>query len=213
MIEKLRNSSLYELIMPSWISGLISAVVTLLIVILNVAIGGLPAGDKGQVLYVIRSAARSLSSPVQGLANQLSKYSLLADAPLIIFWAFVGLMVYFLTMRVIKAVTSTVEIEEETHFVHANRSIIIGAAILRTVLRIVAFLILIGLLLLLIHRVVPESIGRSRTIALAFSSHNLVLLLLWSLALFVLLNLLTSAIRLIFLRPRLFGDNLISLTR
>lgn len=130
--------------------------------------------------------------------------SLLDNIPLLLTWAGVGLLVYFLAITVAKLFGEVVTMREELDYVHASRGSLIREAILHMIVRIVAIVGWVLFIQLSIEILVPYAIAAASAaaIGLSFAAVGYVLVAMAMLYLDVLGH--AIFLRLIFLRVRLF---------
>ncbi len=211
MVPTKRNNSqlIFSLLLPSWLSGMIAIIIGLAIFVgpllllhygstTQQGIIGLNAAYQHSSLTVIEQAVSS-----HFLGNQL-----VGRIVFIAFWGAVGLVVYLLVAGIFRQIKDIVALVEQLGYVHAVRHQLIRYHIMRGLLRIVAVIAWCLLLPLLIYRLIPYGIAAAHTSTINSSSiNNWLLSLLFCLGCMLAIHALTVFLRLMVLRPRLFGSS------
>ncbi len=206
MQSKSKIHTIKVLVSPSWVSGSISVVFTLLICAFVLIISYKQSGIIGQSLFTVHYASNGLSSAYQVIADNLAHYSLISDVLTIMFWVGIGLFVYYLAVHVYGLITSVVEFEAEIHFIKARRNQLIIDAIGRFALRIAALLAWVILLDLTVRKLFALYLVLAKNLINTASMVNILAFI--ALTLVFILNFMsqTVLIRLMLLRYRAFGD-------
>lgn len=149
--------------------------------------------------------ARSYSAVNSGVTST----GLVSNLPLFVFWGGIGLVTYWCAMSILRAFKQVAELEQEMNYVNANRQELIHEAFTHVGVRVMVMLVWFLYLQATIHIVVPYAIAVAYA---ASGAHNLFYgagYVLWGMGvLAVALHLHTILLRLVFLRPRLFGGEL-----
>jgi hypothetical protein len=193
------------LITPSWLSGLVSVVTGLAVIGVAALLARFSGSIVEQEVFALHSATAGAAANSRAIATSLSRNRLLDNLPLFAFWAGVGLIVYLFATHIVKAFSRAIELEQEMNYVHTKRQALIRQAMLQALIRLTALLLLIALLLLTFHKVLPSSLQGAHALAASFSLPHLAAALVWAVVLAIDTSLLTIGLRLLFLRPRLFG--------
>jgi ABC-type multidrug transport system permease subunit len=194
------------LISPSWLSGLL-AVVTALAVVIGTVIS---VQYQGSNLQLLREAQTKQQQPIndsfQEVGSSLSKSQLISDIPLLILWGGVGFVVYMFTINLAAAFKRAIDFEHELDYVHADRDQMIRHAIVHAVFRfavLVAWFLYLQFTLrvLLPYVVALGYAGAGATINRQSGIYLVTGVLLLALG----IHLHTVLLRLVMLRPRIFG--------
>jgi hypothetical protein len=206
-IELSKNRSLFfSLLKPSGVSGLLVVMASLLIVIGVISVRDYGSSDLHQLLQTHGQSQPTVSSSYQTLSNHFSVSVVVSDIPLLIFWGGVGAVAYSFAVAVFKTVRNAIDFRLELDYVHANRRSLLRVAIERLILRA----IVLGFWLLYMRYTAHVILPYAMAIIRAASSRTSWLLALghWALAFGLLvacLHLHIILLRLVALRPRLFG--------
>jgi multisubunit Na+/H+ antiporter MnhB subunit len=194
------------LITPSWVSLLLGIIVSLIVVLGSLGLAYYRSSALQTLINLDHTQTTKVdgSYAVTGRNDRLSV--ILSDLPLFIFWAGVGMAAYSFTSGIWGSFRSVAELGEEMNYVHVQRRELLTYALERLALRIGA---LIGLLVLLnytVHRILPYSVALSYAGTTETSWLTGALYVLFGIfILLVVTHVHTILLRLIVLRPRLFG--------
>jgi len=123
---------------------------------------------------------------------------------LFLFWALVGLMVYYFVVGLFRAASEARELEQEVNvYVHRNRYAVIRNFAERMLTRIAGLSLLFLVMVLYLTRVIPYSLTVGHSISLE-PIHIISVAVAFAL-LVVMVHLITVLMRLVALRPRLFS--------
>ena len=195
------------LLKPSWLSGLLSLVISLAIVIGAVALLHYN-GSSWQLLVTAQQAPPTMvgtnSTTFEGEVND---NVLVSSLPLLVFWGGVGIIVYSFIIAVGDAFRNVLELKEEMHYVHANRHFLLRQALFHLVLRVIFLVIWMLYVSYTLHFLLPY------VIALAYAGSggfgllfNCIYLVGAVVIAAISLHLHTVLLRLLFLKPRMFGQ-------
>lgn len=191
------------LITPSWISGFISITGALIIVAGALWIAFASSNRLNQDIFAVHSVANGVASSYQNVATNLSNYKIANELFFIAFWAGVGIVAYIFVAQLIKALSAAVDIEQEYHYVNAQRRSLLTEAILRLGIRLGALLVWLLIIILTFHKVLPLDLASARDLIQHFSLNALLKIV----AVFVLIvidfSTQTICLRLLYLRPRM----------
>jgi hypothetical protein len=194
-----------DLLKPSWLSGLFCAVGSLAVVL--GAVGMLYY--RSSSLHLLVQLQKSKPAPVddyQTINTDLTTNTIISDIPLFIFWAGVGIVAYAFTAAIINALHTVVELQEESTYVHASRRELLKNAGERLLLRLGALIVWFIFLNYTLHLIIPYAIavGYAGTSTSSWLQGSLYLLAGIG-VLIICAHAHTILLRLIALRPRLFG--------
>ncbi len=199
--------ALGRLLTPSWLSGCLTLLVCLAVVSGTVAM--LRYQGSSWQLLLAEQQRSSLSMNLTTLESRVDSNRLVSNLPLLIFWAGIGLIVYFLIMAVADAFRHVVELEQEIQYVHADRGRMIRQALLHVALRIFFLIIWVPYIQLTLHLLLPY------VIALAYAGsgelgwlYNSAYLVGAVIIGFLSLHLHVILARLLAFKPRIFGQTI-----
>lgn len=198
-------NQLGDLLKPSWLSGLVVVVASLAIVFGSVAY--LHYSGSSWQLLLSNQQQHEVESNSVALEQEVTGNVLVSNLPLLVFWAGVGMIVYSFIIALGDIFRNVVELKEEMHYVHANRKSLLGQAILHLVLRAIFLTIWVIYVQYSIHILLPY------VIALAYAGsgdigliYNMTYLAGAVVIAAISLHLHTVLLRLLLLKPRLFGQ-------
>lgn|GEM_PF-1266804 len=203
------NHKLFVILLnPSWLSGLVAAIASLAVMMTTVIALHFPGSSLQLLLDDHKgSAAPSLSTGSLTVSNNFSSNQLISDIPLFVLWGCVGLLVYSLIISIANALGGVGELMVELNFTHVRRWRLLGQELSRLLIRIV---VLVGWVLfteITIHTILPYVIALTQFASGAVGIVNTVLdTFLAFVVLTVCLHLHVILLRLLMLKPRLFGQ-------
>lgn len=154
------------LLTPSWISGLVSVVVGLVLSLGVIGAYTFSSASFQQQLDVWQQnqPQKELTKPGEYVgADQTPKVK--DSWPLLVIWAGVGLIVYLITAAIVHSLSSAAELRHSLGYVHADKEKTIGITIGHIILRLIAFVALVAMLVIFYKRVIPYCITASHAAA------------------------------------------------
>lgn len=140
--------------------------------------------------------------------DRLADVPFLASVPLFMFWAFVGLTAYYLVAGIVTSFSQIRKIEEELGYIHSNRREIIRTTLIRLLIRVAALAALVALQQVFVGVLLPYALAAAAA-ALTTTALNGTLYLVLSVAvLLCTFHVATILVRLIALKPRVFGGDI-----
>ncbi len=150
----------------------------------------------------------SLGANVHTVGNNFGQNTLLNNTLLFILWGTVGLVVYSIVQGAMNELREADKLLHELNYVHANRNAILKSVGLRAAIRLGALLTWWFVLRFIIYRLVPYAVASAHVSAMNLTgSFDWFRSFLAALACALGLHVLVVLTRLIFLRPRLFGES------
>lgn len=140
------------------------------------------------------------------ITDNLAQYDIINNAPLFLFWAGIGIVVYFFAVSIMGALSSAVEMEQELEYVNAPRERLIKAAALKTVIRLVLLGLWLAYLQLFLHILLPYVLGAAHVAATSTRTVGMLYAMLAVGILFLSIQGHVTLIRLVALRTRIFGS-------
>lgn len=196
--------------MPSWLSALACGLFGAFIIIGTIVLSHVGT-DVQQSLLGLHNvySESSVGTNVHTIGNNFGRNQLLNNSLLFILWGSVGLVVYSIVQGALNELKQADKLLHELNYVHANRQTIVRNVALRAAIRLGALLTWWFVLRFLIYMLMPYAIATAHT-----SAANLTVPSDWAwsllagFALAVGLHVLVVLTRLVFLRPRLFGEQI-----
>jgi hypothetical protein len=153
---KINRRLIGYLFTPSLLSGLVCTIAALSLTLAT--IGFLQySGSSLKIDYQNYQAASHDQSVADSYRTD-AMFKLISSAPLLAFWALVGLVVYLLATSVVTAVQQANEMKHELDYVNSNRTRLLGTVFLHFVIRCAVIAIWLPYLLFFFHQVVPYAI-------------------------------------------------------
>lgn len=201
------SHSSYLLITPSWLSGVIAVIGAIAVVVATIVATQFPGSSYWEILQTQSVAEPTVSRNYETVNNNLEVNSFVSSMPLFIFWAGVGVMVYAFAANIFNIFQKAAIFKEEMEFVNMNRRQLIYEALLKLGLRVLFFVIWLIFVQLTLKIFIPYGVAATQYASQIDSSFTGLVYLLLALAIVaVTLHIHAVLLRLIRLRPRLFGE-------
>jgi len=198
--------NLLDLLRPSWVVTVIAGTIAVFTPLLIIVLTKYQASDlKLQVLSAQTHGPATTGNVYQGVADNLASNQVLGSAPLFIVWACIGLGVYYLTIAIVRAFSEVVELEEELEYVHVSRASLVHEALLHFGVRAAAALAWFGFIKLTMSVIVPYAVALAGIASLELNVLSVGYVLLAAAILYVDICGQAVFLRLIALKPRIFG--------
>ena len=155
--SKINHRLLGYLMTPSWLSGLVCIVVSLGLTAATI-ISLQYAGSSLKVDYDKYQATTHSRNQSQVIADSYrtdTTHKLISSAPLLVFWALIGLVVYMLATGVVAAIQQANEMKHELDYVNSNRTRLLGTVFFHFVVRCAVIAIWLPYILFFFHKIIP----------------------------------------------------------
>ena len=127
---------------PSWLSGIIAVILPILIIIDS----GITAHFKQVYVYpigyLINRDTTGIFNKYDSIVEHLSHNQILNSLYLYLFWIIVGIVVYFITNKIVNYFKDAVEIEKELFYMNTDRKTLLGSVLRVIEIRIIALIII-----------------------------------------------------------------------
>lgn len=210
-VGALGDKRLFEdLLLPSWLSGLVAVTVGILLVGLTVFLTDFGSTVQQSLLGLQHVYTESpVGTKVSTISNNFAGNVYLNNVLLFLLWGTVGLMVYSVVQGIVTEFSRANHIVQEMHYVNANKPEILREAFFHESVKVVAFIAFWLLFRYAIFNLAPLTIANAHTLAghpgdAGVWGHTLFAALLCVLTMHVL----TVLVRLSFLRARVFGTEI-----
>ncbi|HET8991553.1 MAG TPA: hypothetical protein VFN31_00775 [Candidatus Saccharimonadales bacterium] len=190
---------------PSMLSIALTILGTLFILISAVLISLGKTGRLQNDLFALKYVRHGISDSYRNIATSLNSNHIISQLPLWIFWGSVGIVVYLFIINVVRAVTEFNSVKDSLHYVHANPREIFRQQIRHLLIRCAGVIILWLTAYLFFKYILPFFLSRVREVTMKLSVLNIAEMLGLVILLMVLGHLVTLAIRLTLLKPRVLG--------
>lgn len=194
------------LLEPSWLSGLVAVVGGLIVtvgVLLVFAFNSTVVQQ--QVLSWEHSHSQTELTATGQVVPPNVKPTLASTWPLLIVWGAVGLLVYFIMMTIVHAISEAKFLKDSLEYVNARPNMIIEKVLEHTALRLIAAVILILLIRLFVRDALPYSITAAHVASDTHSLRGILYEVLSFASVTFMLQLLTVFLRLSFGKARIFS--------
>lgn len=184
------------LVTPSWASGITAVVVALIIVGTNYYKS---RSDIGALQEGIQSFQTLFGPIYHNLTDTLARNVIASNAPLLLFWALVGAVVYALAVRLFMSFNEIAILEQTLLYTNLDRTSFVRDIVLSSALRLVALFCWFLFCASFFKNILPAAtLGATRGNALSAT-----------LILAVTLHIHIVFVRLIMLRVRVFSEGII----
>ena len=195
-----------KLVTPSLLSGAVSVLLPLLVVLVTLLSIRLQGSVLQNELYAIHQASIPVMELYGVMLSWVDSRQYIMNIPIAIFWVVLGLVTYTIVVEVIRLFDEALHIEREMHYVHSNPGAIVRDLVIRFLLRMSAAVGLLSLAPYTFGPLIKEQVAAAKTLA-AVASMATAMPVAGITGLFMLSLLIqTALLRLLFLRVRLFGD-------
>lgn len=207
----MKNADIKQLwlaLVPSWLSGFAAGLTSLAVATWTIAISNFRGSNLRQELFEARHSGVAMSTfDFKTITNNLARNHFISNMPLFLFWAGIGVIVYFFAVSIAGAFSNAIEMERELAYVHAPRQRLVRTAALHTILRLVMLGVWIVYLQVFLRILLPYSLGAAHVAASSALLNGVAYSVLAVVVLFVALQIHVVMLRLIFLRTRIFGSS------
>jgi hypothetical protein len=207
LASKYRLQLLYQILRPSWLSSAIAITVGLVIFIgpfLLFRFG--TTAQEGILGLSLAYQHSSLTTVSHAIGTHFLGNSVVGQSVFVAFWGAVGLVVYYLTLGLVRQGKDIFSLIRQFGYVNVIHHQFIQYHLSRSFLRIGAVVAWCLLLPLLIYRLIPYGVAAAHASAFrATSINNWLLNLLFCIICILAVHALTVCLRLMVLRTRLFG--------
>lgn len=197
------------LLRPSWLSGLLTVVISLGVVIGAAALLYYNGSSWQQLISEQRHTSSEVTNNLTAFETKVNSNPFVSSLPLLIFWAGVGVIVYSFIIAIMEMFHNALELKQEMRYIHANRPLLLRQALLHLLLRGIFLSAWVFFVSATLHTILPYVIALtyagSGNLGWLYNSTYLIGAILVSM---ICLHLHTVLLRLLALKPRLFGQSL-----
>lgn len=200
------DAKLFDILLsPSSLSGFLAGIAAIGFVAF-VIISANYRGSNTE-LQVFQYQASQSTIPAQTIGHALDSNNIVSNLPLLLFWALVGFVVYLFAINIVSSVKGAAELKNEIeNYTNLNRRQIVLEVLQKLLIRLIVLLVWVPYINLFFHQLVPYV----ATLGVVASLHLLSVTgvsctLLALIVLFVGLHVHAILLRLLVLKPRVFG--------
>ncbi|HET7320635.1 MAG TPA: hypothetical protein VFI84_03590, partial [Candidatus Saccharimonadales bacterium] len=162
-----------------------------------------------QELFGVRGGGTGVSTfDFKNITDNLARNHVVSNMPLFLFWAGIGVIVYFFAISIAGAFGRAVEMERELGYVNAPRQRIMRNAAIHTIVRLVMLGAWVVYMELFLRILLPYSLGAAHVAATSVLASAIAYAVLSTSILLASLHIHVVMLRLIFLRTRIFGSSI-----
>lgn len=144
------------------------------------------------------------------IGNKINNNQYLKDSPLFLFWCLVGLICYTIVETLLRGVKDAGEIADEFRYVNFKRHGVVSELVTRTCVRVIALLGVVFLFRYTLFKLLPVSISSVQNLSINPGYMPNWLSAIFGIIFFAIcIHAIVVLIRLVFLRPRIIGTELI----
>jgi len=198
---------IWQVLTPSWLSGLAAATVSLAAVAGTIVITNYEVSGLKQELFEAKNTGATVQGfDYQAITSHLAQNQVISNLPLFLFWAALGVVVYLLATSLWGWLANAEELREEMDYVNAPRQWILRTILIHLAVRLMVVLLWVLYLQVFLKVFVPYVLAAAHVAATNLSSlggagYGLLALATGVLALHIHIVLL----RLLLLKVRIFG--------
>lgn len=204
----MKNKQFLRLLTPSWVVNVVGGAVGLMTTAAVILLTIYESSALRFQIFDVQS--RNIVDQQQGIyANitlEAEQSSFIGSLPLLITWACIGLMVYFFAVAIAKSFGQAVALKEQMNYVNASKSSIRKEALTSLGIRLLATVGWFLFIQLSIKVLVPYSLAAASAAATGFSVQAVGYAVLAVIVLYATVVVHAIFLRLVVLKPRLFGS-------
>lgn len=201
------NRNLWLLLTPSWLVSVLATTVAIVATAGVIVASRYQGSQLRQIFFEVQSSDPSASAGgiYRDITANVSDNQFLGALPLLLFWAGIGLIVYFVAIAIAKAFGEIVEISNEFDYVHVSRRDLIRQELLKLGIRVSAVIGWLIFIKLTIAVFMPYALAAANIASQSLSFESVLYVLLSVAVIYVVISIHAVFLRLIALKPRLFG--------
>ncbi len=201
------SNKLLELLTPSWLVNLIGLAVGILTTATIIVISSYEGSDLKLQVFQAKTSSQPGSTSVtyDYITKNIADNSFFGALPLLLVWAGVGLMIYFIAMSIARSISQASELRDELNYVHVSRDELLRQNLIRLGLRAAAIFGWIICIVLSVRVFVPYALAAAHVAGQGFSLNSVKYAVLAVAVLYAVVYTQAIFLRLIALRPRLFN--------
>ena len=198
---------IWILLQPSWLSGLVGGFLSFAVVVATVIISNFQGSSLQQEIFEAKAGHTSASViNFKAVTDNLAANGVISNAPLFLFWAALGVIVYLFATSLWGGLSKAEELREELEYVNAPRKQLLKEGVTSLLIRLLCLGLWLGYLEVFLKIILPYTLAAAHVAAVDLVSlTGIGYVVLAFVVLFVALQLHAVFMRLVWLRLRLFG--------
>jgi hypothetical protein len=204
------NKNIALLITPSWVVNFVAVSIAVLLTGAVIVLSRYQGSELRQQIFETQQSSaptqsQAISTTFTSVGDYIANNKALSNMPLLFAWACAGLLVYFLAISIAKFFGTAVDVHDELEYVHVSRQQLLREALLHLTIRVAAMVGWLLFIELSLKVFVPYALACANIAAQSLSITSVGYGFLAAVVLCFDVYLHAVFLRLIFLRPRLFG--------
>ena len=199
------NKNLGLLFTPSWVVNVIGVLLAVLVTAGVIVLNQFQGSELRREIFAVQAGHDTSASSVSTITDNISSNNFLNALPLLLVWAAVGLVVYYFAMAIVRSLGQAAELREQLGYVHVSRQARMREALMTLGIRAGAVIGWFICIKLSMSYLIPYALAAANAAATSFSVQNIGYALLSAVVIYFVIYINTVFVRLIALKPRLFG--------
>lgn len=203
----MQNKQILQLLTPSWVVNVIGIAVAVLVTAAGIVVSQYQGSELQQQIFANQANVdtQTTAGAYESITNNVAENSFLGSLPLLLTWAAVGLVVYFFSMSIARSFGSAASLREQLGYVHLSRQEVLRQTFISLGIRLAATVGWFIFIKFSLSVLVPYALAAASIAAQEFSLQSVGYAVLSATVLYVMVALHAVFLRLIVLKPRLFG--------
>lgn len=194
-----------QFVTPSFLSGIIAFVLPLLVVINSAANRKFRNSYINPVAGRLKADSSGITTDYNHIVDHLSKNPLLNSFYLYLFWILVGILVYFLTIKVVSYFRGAVEVKKELYFMNTDRKVLLSDVLKLIVIRFIAIIVIFILASFYFNYLTKKLFSNGRLFFEFLQFNTFFHMLLYYVLAVICILIISVFVRIFFDRSRIFG--------
>lgn len=199
------DKPLRQLLTPSWVVNFVGITLAILVTAGTIILSQYQGSELRRQIFEVNSSGAVSTDIYDNITNNIANNSFLNALPLLIVWACVGLVVYYFAAAIIRALGEAVELHDELDYVHVSREALMREALMHLGLRALVVLVWFIFIKVSLSVLVPYALAAANIASQSWSFDSAGYALLAVVVIYAVVYAHAVFLRLISLRPRLFG--------
>lgn len=201
------NKKILLLLLPSWVVNFVGVAVGVLTTGATIVLSHYQGSELQRQIFEVQANAQpgAEADSYQTIASNFSDNQFVGALPLLLVWAAVGLAVYFFANSIVRSFSQAAELRDELNYVHVSRQQRLHEALQHFGIRVAAVIGWFIFIKVSLSVLIPYALASAKVAADSWSFANVGYAVLAAGVLYVTVCVHAVFLRLIALKPRLFG--------
>lgn len=200
-----KDNTIRSLLTPSWVVNFIGVTLAILVTAGTIVLSQYQGSELRRQIFEVQNSGAVSSDAYDNITTNIADNSFLNALPLLIVWACVGLVVYYFAAAIIRALGQAVELRDELNYVHVSREARMREALMHLGLRALIVLAWFIFIKVSLSVLLPYALAAANIASRSWSFDSAGYALLAGVVIYADVYVHAVFLRLIALRPRLFG--------